>query len=178
MDAEVRREQKRLAAIRFRENHPELVKQRNREQYQKNREKRLAYAKQYWQDNKAKLIESDKRKYHENKEEVSAKQKQRRKDNAEHFAKLERKYDLWSKYRLTPDDLQSMWNQQKGLCANNGCKTMLTMGKSGYCIDHDHATGVVRGLLCRNCNLALGHAKDSLQRLHGLIDYLEGKNGS
>jgi len=40
-------------------------------------------------------------------------------------------------------------------------------------IDHDHATGQVRGYLCRYCNHALGNAKDSVDRLQLLIRYLE-----
>lgn len=42
------------------------------------------------------------------------------------------------------------------------------------CIDHDHATGRVRGLLCNDCNLSLGYAKDSIETLKNLIKYLEG----
>lgn len=39
-------------------------------------------------------------------------------------------------------------------------------------IDHDHMTGEVRGVLCFNCNAALGHLKDSRERLEMLICYL------
>lgn len=39
-------------------------------------------------------------------------------------------------------------------------------------VDHDHKTGKVRGLLCANCNLVLGHAKDSVQLLAASIAYL------
>jgi hypothetical protein len=44
-------------------------------------------------------------------------------------------------------------------------------------IDHDHTTGQVRGLLCDNCNPALGSFKDNIETLQKAIDYLkEGKN--
>lgn len=39
-------------------------------------------------------------------------------------------------------------------------------------IDHDHATGVFRGVLCPRCNMALGLFRDSLRALYSAIDYL------
>ena len=44
------------------------------------------------------------------------------------------------------------------------------------CVDHDHQTGNFRGWLCRECNLTLGHAQDSLDRLQSLIKYLSCRN--
>lgn len=41
------------------------------------------------------------------------------------------------------------------------------------CVDHDHATGNVRGALCDNCNKALGLLKDSPDRIRQLLEYLE-----
>ena len=39
-------------------------------------------------------------------------------------------------------------------------------------MDHDHSTGKVRGILCYNCNTAIGHAMDSPERLTSLATYL------
>lgn len=41
--------------------------------------------------------------------------------------------------------------------------------------DHDHETGLFRGWLCSDCNLALGNAHDSVEKLEGLIKYLRSK---
>lgn len=42
------------------------------------------------------------------------------------------------------------------------------------CIDHDHRTGVFRGILCRPCNRALGLLKDSPEILERALPYLRG----
>lgn len=42
-------------------------------------------------------------------------------------------------------------------------------------VDHCHATGHVRGLLCHNCNRALGLLKDSEQALQRALKYLQAK---
>lgn len=41
------------------------------------------------------------------------------------------------------------------------------------CIDHNHTTGEIRGILCSGCNTALGLAKDNPTTLRALADYLD-----
>jgi hypothetical protein len=43
----------------------------------------------------------------------------------------------------------------------------------GLCIDHDHQTGHIRGLLCHACNRALGFMRDDPTLIRALADYIE-----
>ncbi len=47
--------------------------------------------------------------------------------------------------------------------------------ESRLCIDHDHDSGKIRGVICNNCNVSLGHAGDDPKKLRALADYLETK---
>jgi hypothetical protein len=73
---------------------------------------------------------------------------------------------------FTPEDFDRWMESQGGRCAGCGDEFGDTMPH----IDHDHATGAVRGLLCGPCNKALGMALDSSKRLMGLARYLQSQN--
>ena len=75
-------------------------------------------------------------------------------------------------YGLTKERYQEMIAEQRG-----GCAICLRSDKPLQ-IDHDHATGKVRGLLCTGCNTALGKFKDSGDQLKRAIAYLEKHNGN
>jgi hypothetical protein len=74
-----------------------------------------------------------------------------------------------AKYGITPEIYDSLLEEQGGVCATSGCGGE---GNPWLHVDHDHHTGLVRGLLCHSCNMALGNARDSIEVLEGLIAYL------
>lgn len=74
-----------------------------------------------------------------------------------------------STYGLSESDYIEKINQQNNLCAICGKKDE---GKV-LCVDHDHVTGQVRGLLCNNCNIGLGNFKDNYEILQSAIGYLQ-----
>ena len=59
--------------------------------------------------------------------------------------------------------------------AVRGCCEICGTPHEVLCIDHDHKTEAIRGLLCVSCNLALGSFKDSLVNLEAAIIYLTGQ---
>ncbi len=74
---------------------------------------------------------------------------------------------LCRNFGITLDCYKRMIREQEGKCAI--CKIMF----EGLNVDHCHKTGIVRGLLCDNCNLALGHFKDEPVLLEIAIVYLK-----
>lgn len=44
------------------------------------------------------------------------------------------------------------------------------------CLDHCHATGVIRGVLCRGCNRSLGQLGDTAEAIKRVMDYLDTSN--
>lgn len=72
---------------------------------------------------------------------------------------------LRRKYGMTEADYAVMKSAQGGKCA-------ICAEPGELCVDHCHATGRIRGLLCRSCNLALGYLRDDPNRLLSAIDYL------
>ena len=77
------------------------------------------------------------------------------------------KYMLMWLYGLTPDQYKEMYDRQDGKCANHACV------RPAEYIDHNHQTNEVRGLLCKQCNFAIGLLNDSIQMSQGIIVYLK-----
>lgn len=85
-----------------------------------------------------------------------------------HSDKLrQRNYHLKKCYGIKQADYEMMLNYQEHKCAI--CNEQL--GEKLF-VDHNHSTEEVRGLLCLNCNLALGYVKENRQILENMIDYL------
>jgi hypothetical protein len=75
-----------------------------------------------------------------------------------------REYHLRRRYGIGAADVDAMIAAQGGTCA-------VCAGTPEH-VDHDHATGYVRGILCFNCNQALGNVRDDVAILQGLARYL------
>lgn len=73
------------------------------------------------------------------------------------------------RYGITAAEYNALVHEQDGRCAI--CREP-PKGSRGLHIDHDHATGRVRGLLCGPCNMGVGQFRDSDDLLNNAITYL------
>jgi hypothetical protein len=85
---------------------------------------------------------------------------------------MRREWRLKNRYGIGAESVQEMFKQQGGCCAICGEDNFGT-GASAPNVDHCHATGDVRGILCTRCNHGLGNFKDDTDRLREAIAYLE-----
>ena len=125
--------------------------QKQREAARRWREKNPDYARQYDLKHRERRL---------------AKQRARRAANPRNT----RAEGLLRRYGLTVAAWDAMLAGQNHSCAI--CKTVQS-GKRRWHTDHDHRSGIVRGILCDLCNKMLGQAKDDAVRLRAAANYLE-----
>lgn len=88
-------------------------------------------------------------------------------------ARLKSRVRVCSRKGITLEAYADLLVRQNGRCAI--CRTA-DPGRRSWCIDHDHLTRLVRGLLCWKCNLAIGWYEKQLQsRLDIVRSYLDGQ---
>lgn len=115
--------------------------------------------------------------YELNKAAYKAKAKEWKKNNPEKVRLSNKKTWLKATYGLSWEEFQSMYEMQRGACGI--CQIPLDFfgDRSNHMVaasvDHCHETKRVRGLLCKNCNLGIGHFKENLLFLEGAISYLK-----
>lgn len=81
---------------------------------------------------------------------------------------LWRERELRVKFGITSVQYDELLEAQGGVCCL--CKGL--PGKRAYSVDHDHVTGVIRGLLCRGCNVGIGNLKDNPDLLEAAARYI------
>jgi hypothetical protein len=85
-----------------------------------------------------------------------------------------RNAQLKRNYGISLEDYQKMKEAQNNCCAT--CKRNESKLKRSLMVDHCHDSGKIRGLLCDECNLALGKIEDNIQTLEKMILYLNNKS--
>ena len=85
---------------------------------------------------------------------------------------------IQSKYGLNKDAWWRIYKEQGGKCLMCGIGLVVTARRGEEraliaCIDHDHKTDEVRGMLCHRCNIVIGYAQDDVNLLQLGIIYLK-----
>ena len=91
--------------------------------------------------------------------------------NAAYWKEHASAYNRERAYGISEEQTAALLAAQGGRCAI--CRTDTPGGVGDWHVDHDHATGVVRGLLCNSCNIALGLFRDDEALLTAALAYLE-----
>lgn len=99
------------------------------------------------------------------------------KTNPERSRAISRRKWMKARYGITVERYDEMLAAQGGKCAICGSPD----GRGGhpgygltFCVDHDHETQALRGLLCHPCNRGLGQFRDDPDLLRAALAYLEG----
>lgn len=108
--------------------------------------------------------------YQNNKDKIKAKTKEWRKNNWAKYLENNKKHKIKWRYGITMAEYKDLLIKQNYRCAicdehQNDLTRILV-------IDHCHATGRTRGLLCDDCNKALGFFDDNIALLNNAVEYL------
>lgn len=95
-----------------------------------------------------------------------------RKDHPERAKIARRKEKFKARYGITPEQYDQMVKEREGKC--DICRRVPTGGGAvgTLNVDHDHDTNKIRGLLCWQCNIAIGYLQNDTERLANAIVYL------
>lgn len=161
-----RKEADKLRAQKKRLENPNFDK----EYYQRNKEKLKNQQKEYRKNNYKKLREAS----------LLWKEKNPnyRKEYSQSIAgKLaRRRQKLKAAFGITLEFYNELLAKQNGVCAicHNPERIIHPSTKEvkALCVDHCHSSGVIRGLLCFDCNTAVGKLGDDLEKSKKVVDYL------
>lgn len=136
-----------------------------------NRQKAIEASQRWAERNADRVSKRRKERYQENIDELrlNARERARAKresDPAKHLAD----WRMW-RYGISQTQFDQMLAEQGFGCAACG---EMDPGEKGWHVDHCHASGIVRGILCRKCNLMIGYADHHPEVLQGAMRYLQG----
>lgn len=148
----------------------EYAKLKAHERYINNKDEHARKGKEWREKNKDKLREYYKKRYSETKDQVAVRHKEYYKNNKD----KKKEYDFHHYYGITIHEYDELLMKQNGVCAICGKpETHIQYGKfRPLSVDHDHATGKVRGLLCTGCNRGIGFLRDDPKLLNKAAEYL------
>jgi len=156
---------------KWRDANPEKVKECDKRKRAKNPEKYCALKKQWYINNLEKKKDYDIQYNIKNAKRIKEMKKQWELNNAEKVKKMKRQSHLKTKYGLSIQEYNKMFEKQEGCCAI--CKRHQSSLKGVLNVDHNHLTNDIRGLLCTKCNSYIGYIDEDFNVLKRMIDYFE-----
>lgn len=138
----------------YAETHREQIRERTNARAKTRRKENATYSRVY---------------YRANREEVLKKGRVYNKKNAWRH----RRNMLKREYGITPEQYNSMLDEQAFICAICGAPEFSSRHKTHLHVDHCHESGTVRLLLCSGCNTAIGLLKDDPALLRRAATYVE-----
>jgi len=143
----------------------EKKKAYDKARYHKNKDRLNEINKQYYLDNREKIRQQNRKRYEDDKERIIAKQKEYYQRNKEEIIAKKKtpegyrrsRINNWKCAGIVSDDYDALY--QRFISTENCefCGVCLTEDKTTTittrCLDHDHESGEVRGVLCNLCNI-------------------------
>ena len=142
------------------------------EYYQAHKEEIKEYNKEYNSNHREKINAQHREYYHKHQEEIDSQHKEYYHNHEKEIRKYERIYRLKKHYELNITEFDNLLLAQDNKCLICGQPLYLQNPHSVH-IDHSHKTGVIRGILCSNCNRAIGFLKDNPEYAYNASIYLE-----
>ena len=133
----------------------------------KDKKKTNEYDKQYYLDNKERIKKRVKQYQKDNRKRLNEYQKKWSKKNPEKCRRIRIKFT----HSLSHEEWQEMWDNQDGKCLICGKKFK---NPSDACVDHNHETKTIRGLLCLKCNFGISNFNDNPKLTARATEYLLG----
>lgn len=152
----------------------ESKKEYRKRYYEEHKKEYIEYRKKYYYKNVEKAREKSKKYYENNKEKHTERVNIWVNKNKEKSKNIHRAAHLRRAYGISLQYYDKLFMQQKGRCFI--CGQHENELKKKLCVDHNHQTGNVRGLLCRECNIGLSKFKDDIFILRKAILYLKKIN--
>jgi hypothetical protein len=161
--------------IEFEEDIKDIIRHKRRHEYNiKNREKNKKYNAEYRIKNKENIKKKLSEYRAKNREKIKSRVAEYARKNSEklkEYRRLKKDFIKCKKYGLNEEWYKEKLIEQNGKCAICGTDKPGGFGKKLH-IDHCHKTQKVRGLLCSNCNTAIGYLQDSISILESAKQYL------